>query len=227
MIGRAEQEKAAVAFADEKGLDLRVVVPGNLCIGPIANKQINGTMTRIADIMKGTNTLKGAADLGVVHVDDVVAAHMSCMTNDVAKGRYLVSRDMVKIEEVFATLKESTDAPVNTTPDNFDYSGVPGKARPSRAARRPSLRRLQGPEDDAKDAVDPMAAHGSSRRRRKHEDHQKGDDSINTVGVWPYSSGFLQVRVSRFKLRLIRFQAVTPVPDCSLRPALGLGPLLH
>merc|ERR1711879_1018830 len=102
--------------------------PGNLCIGPIANKQINGTMTRIADIMKGTNTLKGAADLGVVHVDDVVTAHISCMTVDSASGRYLVARDMVKIEEVFETLRKLyPEAPVSEA-NNMDYaSGVPGK----------------------------------------------------------------------------------------------------
>merc|ERR1711871_320029 len=33
---KVEQERAAQAIASEKGLDLRVVVPGNLCIGPIA-----------------------------------------------------------------------------------------------------------------------------------------------------------------------------------------------
>ena len=60
---KVEQEKAAVAFAAEHGLDLRVVVPGNLCVGPIASKEINGTMTRLKDIVSGTNTLKGAADL--------------------------------------------------------------------------------------------------------------------------------------------------------------------
>ena len=65
---RAEQEQASIKFAQETGMDLRVVVPGNLCVGPIANGSINGTMTRLKDIMQGTNTLKGAADLGVVHV---------------------------------------------------------------------------------------------------------------------------------------------------------------
>tara|TARA_B100000767_G_scaffold217384_1_gene205074 strand:- start:48 stop:254 length:207 start_codon:yes stop_codon:yes gene_type:complete len=53
-----EQEKAALAFATKAGLDMRVVVPGNLCIGPIATREngINGTMTRIRDIMSGEST---------------------------------------------------------------------------------------------------------------------------------------------------------------------------
>merc|ERR1719478_850244 len=102
---KVEQEKAATAYAAEAGLDLRVVVPGNLCVGPIASEKINGTMQRLKDIVTGTNTLKGAADLAIVHVTDVVAAHTQCMALDSAAGRYLVAGDMVKIEDVFATLK--------------------------------------------------------------------------------------------------------------------------
>ena len=66
---KVEQERAALAFAEKEGLDMRVVVPGNLCIGPISSKKINGTMTRIKDIMSGKNSLKGAADLAIVHVN--------------------------------------------------------------------------------------------------------------------------------------------------------------
>jgi len=160
---KTEQEKAAVTYAEANGLDLRVVVPGNLCVGPIANKSINGTMTRIADIMQGTNTLKGAADLGVVHVEDVVSAHVACMTRADATGRYLVTRDMVRIEEVFETLKTLyPTAPVQTAPANMDYaSGVPGKARAiqSRAVSELGLE-LKDLKTTLKDAVDSMAAHG-------------------------------------------------------------------
>merc|ERR1712023_463798 len=93
-------------FAKENGLDMRIVVPGNLCIGPIASKSLNGTMTRIKDIMSGKNTLMGAADLAIVHVQDVVEAHTKCMTVGSASGRYIVASDMVPIEDNFAALKE-------------------------------------------------------------------------------------------------------------------------
>jgi len=159
---KTEQEKAAIAFASEHGLDLRVIVPGNLCVGPIANKEINGTMTRLADIMKGTNTLKGAADLGVVHVEDVVAAHIACMTKDDASGRYLVTRDMVRIEEVFETLKSLYPAAPVAKLDNMDYaSGVPGKARAidTRTEKELGLQ-LKDLKTTLKDAIDSMVAHG-------------------------------------------------------------------
>ena len=45
--------------------------------------------------MTGTNTLKGAADLAIVHVADVVEAHAKCMLDDAASGRYIVASDMV------------------------------------------------------------------------------------------------------------------------------------
>lgn len=127
---KTEQELASLKFAQETGMDLRVVVPGNLCVGPIANGSINGTMTRLRDIMSGTNTLKGAADLGVVHVSDVVSAHYACMTSDEASGRYLCTKDMVKLEDIFDTLRELYPAAPIAKPDNMDYaSGVPGKSR--------------------------------------------------------------------------------------------------
>jgi len=158
---KVEQERAAQAIASEKGLDLRVVVPGNLCIGPIANGSINGTMTRIKDIMSGTNTLKGAADLGIVHVFDVVEAHVKCMEVDSASGRYLVTKDMVQIEDLFATLKQLyPDFPVAAM-ENMDIaSGVQGKTRSVQSRAEQELGMQLTPlQDTLKDSVDAMIQH--------------------------------------------------------------------
>lgn len=155
---KVEQEKAATAFAQEAGLDLRVVVPGNLCVGPIASEGINGTMTRLRDIVTGTNTLKGAADLAIVHVLDVVAAHIKCMTLDSATGRYVVASDMVPIEDVFATLQRLYPKMNVATMDNMDIvSGVQGKARKIQSRVTPELGiQLHSYEAAVKDAVDSM-----------------------------------------------------------------------
>ena len=139
---KVEQEKAAVAFAAEHGLDLRVVVPGNLCVGPIASKEINGTMTRLKDIVSGTNTLKGAADLAIVHVNDVVEAHAKCMTDDAAKGRYLVAGDMVQIEEVFSSLKQSTRS--STSPRSRSRTSPRASPAPRARSTRRARRRSSG-----------------------------------------------------------------------------------
>ena len=135
-------------------------MPGNLCVGPIANKEINGTMTRLRDVMQGTNTLKGAADLGVVHVDDVVAAHVASMTKDDACGRYLVTCNMVRIEDVFETLKELYPNAKVAEMDNMDIcSGVSGQARriETRAEKELGLH-LKDLKTTLKDAVDSMVA---------------------------------------------------------------------
>ena len=161
---KVEQEKAAIACAEKLGLDMRVVVPGNLCIGPIASEtsdHINGTMTRLRDIMSGTNSLKGAADLAIVHVQDVVDAHARCMLDDAASGRYIVSKDMVTIEDVFAALKELYPqlpvAPMN----NMDIaSGVAQKARKIETRTEAGLGlKLTEYKVALKDAVDSMLAH--------------------------------------------------------------------
>jgi len=154
---KVEQERAAVAEAEKLGLDMRVVVPGNLVVGPVESKSINGTMTRIRDIMQGTNSLKGAADLAIVHVQDVVTAHAKAMTTDGASGRYLVAQDMVTIEEIFATLKELyPNLPVAAL-ENMDIaSGVAGKARKIESRASSLGVEFKGYRSALKDAVDSM-----------------------------------------------------------------------
>jgi len=127
---KVEQEKAVTKFCTENKMDLRVVVPGNMCVGPVASTHLNGTMQRLADIMQGTNTLKGGADYGVVHVQDVVATEIKCMTTDSASGRYLVSSNMVLAEDVFKTIKELYPQYKIAELNNQDTaSGIQGKAR--------------------------------------------------------------------------------------------------
>jgi nucleoside-diphosphate-sugar epimerase len=155
---KVEQEKAALACAKELGLDMRVVVPGNLCIGPVEADHINGTMTRIRDIMSGTNSLKGAADLAIVHVQDVVETHVRCMADASANGRYIVAPDMVTIEDVFTALKELYPTMPVAEMNNMDIaSGVPGKARKidSRTEKELGLQ-LKTYKVALKDAVDSM-----------------------------------------------------------------------
>ena len=147
-------------------------MPGNLVIGPIESKGINGTMTRLRDIMSGTNTLKGAADLAIVHVADVVAAHAKCMSDDSASGRYIVAQDMTKIEDVFTALKELYPKHHVADLENQDIaSGVAGKARKI-GSRVGSLGlELQPFKAALKDAVDSMIANNlvesTNVKRRK------------------------------------------------------------
>jgi len=155
---KVEQEKAATAFCAENNMDMRVVVPGNLCIGPIASTHINGTMRRLADIMQGTNSLMGAADLAVVHVEDVASAEIKCMTDSSASGRYIVASNMVKIEDVFASLKEMYPQCKVAALENQDISsGIQGKARgvESRVTKDLGVN-LTPLSDCLKDSVDSM-----------------------------------------------------------------------
>ena len=157
---KVEQEKAAVAAAEAAGLDMRVVVPGNLVVGPLQSQAINGTMTRLRDIMTGTNTLKGAADLAIVHVEDVVTAHEKAMTNDSASGRYIVAKDMVKIEDVFSTLKEMyPNLPVAALENQDIASGIPGAARKIDSRVTSLGLELKPFQTALKDAVDSMIDH--------------------------------------------------------------------
>merc|ERR1711871_1507941 len=155
---KVEQEKAAVAEAKKLGIDIRVVVPGNLVVGPVESKKINGTMTRLRDIVSGTNSLKGAADLAIVHVQDVVNTHTACMLDDAANGRYLVAGNMATIEDIVSTIKELyPNLPVAELTNMDIASGVPGKARKieSRSEKELGLQ-LKTYKVALKDAVDSM-----------------------------------------------------------------------
>lgn len=109
--------------------------------------------------MSGKNSLKGAADLSIVHVQDVVTAHAKCMTVDSANGRYIVAPDMVTIEDVFAALRELYPTMPVAEMNNMDIaSGVQGKARKI-ASRSAELGvQLHSYKAALKDAVDSMLA---------------------------------------------------------------------
>jgi len=156
---KVEQEKAAVAEAEKLGLDMRVIVPGNLVIGPVESKAINGTMTRIKDICSGVNSLKGAADLAIVHVQDVVTAHAAAMASETASGRYLIAEDMVKIEDVFASLKELyPNLPIADMVNMDIASGKSGHARKIESRVGTLGVELKGYKAALKDAVDSLIA---------------------------------------------------------------------
>merc|ERR1711966_467097 len=115
-------------------------------------------MTRLRDIMSGNNSLKGAADLAIVHVTDVVEAHARCMLDDTASGRYIVAPDMVTIEAVFDDLRELYPDHNVAKMENMDIaSGVPGQARKIESRVEGSLGLKLKPFQVAlKDAVDSM-----------------------------------------------------------------------
>ena len=122
---------------------------------------INGTMTRLKDIMSGKNSLKGAADLAIVHVEDVVKAHERCMTNDAASGRYIVAPpSMATIEDVFASLRELYPNMPVAPLENMDIaSGVPGKARAIKSRVGDLDVEVKPYQQALKDAVDSMISH--------------------------------------------------------------------
>lgn len=162
---KTEQEKAASRFAGENGIDLRVILPGNLCIGHIAktiSPEINGTMKRFQDIMQGTNTLKGGADYAICHVSDVVTALQRAMVLDSASGRYLVSPNMMKLEDIFAMLKDLYPGFPVARMENLDItSGKWGKSRDINSSRTQQELGFgfRSPAHAVKDAVDSMVAH--------------------------------------------------------------------
>ena len=99
----------------------------------------------------------------VLHVDDgeVGGAHAKCMLDESASGRYIIARDMVAIEDVFAALRELYPSMPVAPMENMDIaSGVQGAARKIETRAEAGLGlQLKGYKDTLKDAVDSMLDH--------------------------------------------------------------------
>ena len=91
----------------------------------------------------------------------MVAAHYACMSVDEAKGRYIVTKDMVKLEDVLEALKELYPSMPVAEADNMDYaSGVPGQARKIESRTEKELGvQFHDLKGTLKDAIDSMMAH--------------------------------------------------------------------
>ncbi|KAK6920266.1 NAD-dependent epimerase/dehydratase [Dillenia turbinata] len=95
------QEKAAWEFADKNGLDLVTVLP-SLVVGPFLTPQVASSVCMALAMIFGKTDLY-AEDLvrtPMVHIDDVVNAHIFLLEKPNAKGRYICSSHQQSIYEM-------------------------------------------------------------------------------------------------------------------------------
>ncbi|KAK6920268.1 NAD-dependent epimerase/dehydratase [Dillenia turbinata] len=94
------QEKAAWEFADKNGLDLVTVLP-SLVVGPFLTPQIAlSVYGALAMIFGKTDHYEDLVRTHMVHIDDVVNAHIFLLENPIAKGRYICSSHQQSIYEM-------------------------------------------------------------------------------------------------------------------------------
>ncbi|XP_038709572.1 vestitone reductase-like [Tripterygium wilfordii] len=99
-ISKTSTEKAAIEFAEENGLDLVTVIP-SLVAGPFICPQFPASVRMMLALVSGDESLYHVIfNASLVHVDDVVGAHIFLFENPDAKGRYNCSSQMSTIVEI-------------------------------------------------------------------------------------------------------------------------------
>ncbi|CAO2830016.1 unnamed protein product [Amaranthus hypochondriacus] len=97
-------EQSAWQIAKENGLDL-VVVNASFVVGPLLGPQPTSTLLLLLGIIKGAIGEYPNQEIGFVHIDDVVAAHILAMEESKATGRLICSGAVAHWSQIIAMLK--------------------------------------------------------------------------------------------------------------------------
>ncbi|KAG9445400.1 hypothetical protein H6P81_016740 [Aristolochia fimbriata] len=93
IISKTMTEKAALKFAEERGLDLVSVLPA-LIVGPFLGSNLPMAFHTILGLIRGDKDQMESLKMSpVVHINDVAAAHVHLFECSEAKGRYICSTD--------------------------------------------------------------------------------------------------------------------------------------
>ncbi|XP_039168101.1 vestitone reductase-like [Eucalyptus grandis] len=105
-ISKTLTEKAVLEFGERHGLEVVTVVP-TLVHGPfICPKFAGSVQIALALVLGNENDYSFLLKMCLVHVDDVVRAHIFLFEHPDAKGRYICSSATMTIEEMSKFLSE-------------------------------------------------------------------------------------------------------------------------
>uniref|UniRef100_A0A803KP24 NAD-dependent epimerase/dehydratase domain-containing protein n=1 Tax=Chenopodium quinoa TaxID=63459 RepID=A0A803KP24_CHEQI len=102
-ISKTLAEDAAWKFCKENGIELISMNPG-MVIGPMLQPTLNGSVALIFNLV-GEKTFPNAA-FGLVHVKDVVTAHILAFEVPSASGRYVLVETVAHCSEIVRILQE-------------------------------------------------------------------------------------------------------------------------
>ncbi|XP_039168235.1 vestitone reductase-like [Eucalyptus grandis] len=105
-ISKTLTEKAVLEFGERHGLEVVTVIP-SLVHGPfICPKFASSVQNSLALVLGNENDYSILLRASLVHVDDVVRAHIFLFKHPDAKGRYICSSATMTIEEMSKFLSE-------------------------------------------------------------------------------------------------------------------------
>ncbi|TXG62694.1 hypothetical protein EZV62_009688 [Acer yangbiense] len=100
LVSKTSAEKAALQFAEENGLDLVTVIP-TLVVGPFVCPKFPASVrSALAMVLGNKEEYTKSNSTAMVHVDDVVRAHIFLLEYPEAKGSSLTENKGYKLPEL-------------------------------------------------------------------------------------------------------------------------------
>uniref|UniRef100_A0A2C9VVQ4 NAD-dependent epimerase/dehydratase domain-containing protein n=1 Tax=Manihot esculenta TaxID=3983 RepID=A0A2C9VVQ4_MANES len=133
-VSKLLAEKRALEFAEEHGLDLVTVIP-SFVVGPFICPNLPGSLEAALAMVLGKPDLYNLlVNTNMVHVDDLVRAHIFLLEYPNAQGRYMCSSDVITIEEMSEFL--STNYPELSIPTVESLKEVKGRKCPVLSSKK-------------------------------------------------------------------------------------------
>ncbi|PRQ57620.1 putative vestitone reductase [Rosa chinensis] len=104
VAAKTKTEQAVLEFAEKNGLELVTLIPP-FVLGGFICKDLPGSVELILSMILGkADNFTQLHKLSLVHVDDLVSAHIFLFENSNAKGRYICSSTPTSIDEMYRFL---------------------------------------------------------------------------------------------------------------------------
>ncbi|ONI22686.1 hypothetical protein PRUPE_2G144600 [Prunus persica] len=116
VAAKTKTEQAILEFAEKSGLEVVTLIPPLVVGGFICKNFPSSVYLALAMILGNQDHYRYLIRPSLVHVDDLVSAHIFLFENSDAKGRYICSSNQVPIDEMSQFLSAKyPDFPIPTT----------------------------------------------------------------------------------------------------------------
>ncbi|XP_057499097.1 vestitone reductase-like [Actinidia eriantha] len=100
IVSKTKTERAALEFAEKHGLDLVTLIP-SLVLGPFLCPNLPSSVEMgLAMILRKEEMYKFLMNSSLVHIDDVVSAHIFLFEHPNAEGRYICSSNEITMHRM-------------------------------------------------------------------------------------------------------------------------------
>ncbi|WCJ22858.1 NAD(P)-binding Rossmann-fold superfamily protein [Euphorbia peplus] len=133
-VSKTLTEKKVLEFSEESGLDVVTVIPSYV-VGPFVCPNLPASVEVVLSMILGKPEYYYLLlKVNIVHVDDLVRAHIFLLENHDSKGRFICSSDIISIQDLAVFL--SSKYPEFTVPTIESLQGIKGRISPVLSSKK-------------------------------------------------------------------------------------------